>query len=84
MEFLADAILVLKNGDRLTGEIRQMNSGILDFKCDYGDNHFKIYWDQIKYLESNYLKREDNPQIRSLYLEAIGQVATPERQARSG
>ncbi len=45
-------ILVLKNGDRLTGEIRQMNSGILDFKCDYGDNHFKIYWDQIKYLES--------------------------------
>ena len=34
----------------------------------------------IGYLENNYLRREKNPRIRSLYLEAIGQVATPAAQ----
>jgi hypothetical protein len=46
-------IIVLKNGDRVTGQIRRMQYGILDVKCDWGDSSLKIYWDQVKHIESD-------------------------------
>ena len=35
----------------------------------------------VGYLENNYLRREKNPRIRTLYIEAIGRVATSQAQS---
>jgi putative salt-induced outer membrane protein YdiY len=46
-------VVHLKNGDKLTGEIRLVANGILQFKTDYGSGRFDIYWDQIERIETN-------------------------------
>lgn len=45
-------VIYLKNGEKLTGEIRLFQDGILQFKCDFGEGRFNIYWDQIVRLET--------------------------------
>ena len=53
-------------------------------KEDAGDVRAKLFdlMDpvSVKLLEDNYLKREKNPRIRALYLEAVGQVRTADAQ----
>ncbi len=41
-------IIYLKNGDKITGEIRLVQDGVLQLKCDYGSGRFNIYWDQVE------------------------------------
>ncbi len=50
--FCADDVVVLKNGDRITGEIRKVLSGDLHIDPPYGGNIFIIEWAQIKTIES--------------------------------
>ena len=45
-------IIVLKNGDRLTGAIRHVGEGILELKCNHGSGRYKVYWDQVERIES--------------------------------
>ena len=45
-------IIILKNGDRLTGSIRKVGQGILELKCDHGNGRYRIYWDQVERIES--------------------------------
>lgn len=45
-------VVVLKNGDRITGEIKQLDRGILKFKTDNMDT-LNIQWKFVDYLESN-------------------------------
>jgi putative salt-induced outer membrane protein YdiY len=47
-----DDKLVLLNGDRLIGEIRELAQGELHFKTDYILNEFHVDWAQIQELES--------------------------------
>jgi len=45
-------VIYMKNGDKLTGEIRLVANGMLQFKTDYGSGRFNIFWDEIERIET--------------------------------
>lgn len=45
-------ILVLKNGDHLTGEIKKLVGGDIHIDADYGENIFIIDWGEVERVES--------------------------------
>jgi putative salt-induced outer membrane protein YdiY len=47
-----DDLLVIKNGDRLLGKIKNLDQGILHFETDYGEKTFEIDWEKVEKLES--------------------------------
>ena len=49
----ADSVVVLKNGDRISGEIRKIEAGELHIDPDYGKNVFRIDWDEVERVEGN-------------------------------
>jgi putative salt-induced outer membrane protein YdiY len=46
-------VVVMKNGDRFTGEIKKLEHGILYFKASYMVDSVQLDWDQVARLESN-------------------------------
>lgn len=47
-----DDVVVLKNGDRMTGEIKGLQSGELRFKSDYMAEAVRLDWSKVERLES--------------------------------
>lgn len=49
--------LILKNEDKIAGEIKSMDKGILQIETDYSDSDFKIEWEKISGIktESHFL-----------------------------
>lgn len=47
-----DDVVVLKNGDRLTGEIKGLQGGELRFKSDYMAEAVRLDWARVERLES--------------------------------
>ena len=47
-----DDVVVLKNGDRLTGEIKGLQRGELKIKADYMAEAVRLDWARIERLES--------------------------------
>lgn len=47
-----DDVVVLKNGDRLTGEIKSLQRGELSVKADYMAESVRLDWARIERLES--------------------------------
>lgn len=47
-------VLVMENGDRLTGEIKSMAGGYLNFSTDFFD-HVKVEWEHISSIQSDYV-----------------------------
>ncbi len=47
-----DDVVVLKNGDRMTGEIKGLQSGELRIKSDYMAEAVRLDWSQVERLES--------------------------------
>jgi putative salt-induced outer membrane protein YdiY len=47
-----DDVVVLKNGDRLTGEIKGLQSGELRIKADYMAEAVRLDWSRVERLES--------------------------------
>jgi hypothetical protein len=47
-----DDIVVLKNGDRITGEIKKIQHGTLSFKPDYALDSIEIDWSRVGQLDS--------------------------------
>lgn len=47
-----DDVVVLKNGDRMTGEIKGLQSGELRFKADYMAESVRLDWAEVQRLES--------------------------------
>ena len=47
-----DDVVVLKNGDRMTGEIKGLQSGELKFKADYMADSVSLDWSRVDRLES--------------------------------
>ncbi|RYJ42766.1 DUF481 domain-containing protein [Flavobacterium beibuense] len=45
--------IILKNKDRLIGEIKEMDRGVLIIETDYSDSDFKLKWIDIKKLSSD-------------------------------
>src|SRR4051794_4499250 len=48
-------VIVMKNGDRLTCEIKKLESGILYASLDYVDGTISISWSAVERLESSQL-----------------------------
>src|SRR6185369_5822006 len=47
-----DDVVVLKNGDRLTGEIKGLQRGELKFKASYMAEAVRLDWARVERLES--------------------------------
>src|SRR5580698_3541924 len=55
-------VIVMNNGDRFTGEIKGLNSGVLYVKFDYMGGTSSIQWSKVNHVESKQLfvvKTED-------------------------
>ncbi|HYI93833.1 MAG TPA: DUF481 domain-containing protein [Bryobacteraceae bacterium] len=67
-------VLVLKNGDRITCEVKKLDSGVLEVGIDYVDGTISIDWRKVARLESSamFLIKLQNG---STY---AGKVVTPE------
>jgi hypothetical protein len=48
-------IIVMKNGDKFTCEIKSLNAGVLSIKLSYVDGAIGVQWSQIAHLESSRL-----------------------------
>src|SRR5580692_406474 len=48
-------VLVMKNGDRFTCEIKELSAGVLSVTLSYVDGTISVQWSQVAHLESNRL-----------------------------
>ena len=48
-------ILVMKNGDRFTCEVKGLSAGVLSVKLSYVDGTISVQWSQVAHLESDRL-----------------------------
>src|SRR5438309_5842159 len=48
-------LLVMKNGDRLTCEVKGLSAGVLSVKLSYVDGTISVQWSQVAHLESDRL-----------------------------
>jgi len=48
-------VIVMKNGDRLSGEIKGLSGGTLIFSLSYVDGDISVQWSQVAHLESSRL-----------------------------
>lgn len=48
-------VIVMKNGDRLTGEIKSLASGVLRFDLDYVDGAISVQWLKVARVETKQL-----------------------------
>ncbi len=72
-------VLVMRNGDRITGEIKGLESGVLRIDVAYVDGALSIEWSKISRIESPQLfivKTEDG----SVYTGALGSDSGPESE----
>jgi putative salt-induced outer membrane protein YdiY len=73
----ATDVIVMKNGDRITGEIKTLGAGALTVRVEYIDGAISLDWARVAYLESNYLfviKTQDGSSYE-------GKLLTPQRSA---
>jgi hypothetical protein len=47
-----DDVIVMKNGDRLTGEIKQLDHGLLSFKSSYMNASVDLDWNEVAMLQT--------------------------------
>jgi hypothetical protein len=69
-------VLIMKNGDHLTCEIKGLNSGVLSVSLPYGIQTLSVDWSQVASLQSKQLflvKMEDG----SVYRGIINSMQTP-------
>src|SRR5271165_1402804 len=69
-------IIVMKNGDRLTGEIKALDSGVLYVNMDYILGTSSVQWSKVHHLDSTHLfllKTEDG----STYTGILSTAPTP-------
>ena len=45
--------LVLKKGDELVGEIKELSTGVLIVKTDYSDKDFRVEWDKVREIRTH-------------------------------
>ena len=49
---LAQDVIILKNGDHISGEVKKMEGGDVHIDADYGANIFIIDWEEVERIES--------------------------------
>ena len=71
-------VIVMKNGDRMTCEIKALSAGVLSVKLKYVQGTIGVQWSEVARLESNQLflvKTEDG----TVYTGKLSTAATPGR-----
>jgi len=67
-------VVVMENGDRITGEIKKMEFGVLYFKSDRAVDTLKLDWERVAHLQS-IARYEFETQEKDVY---IGSIAKDE------
>jgi len=44
--------LIFKNKEKVIGEIKELNQGVLTIETNYSDSDFKIDWDHVEYIST--------------------------------
>jgi hypothetical protein len=85
-------VIVLKNGDRITGEINGLSAGVLSVRVRYIDGRIAVQWSEVAHLESSrlYLVHTESGALYTGKLSTSGETndppirievaATPERE----
>jgi len=47
-----DDVVIMKNGDRMTGEIKQLDHGLLYFKSSYMNSSVELDWNEVATLQT--------------------------------
>ena len=70
-------VLVMKNGDRMTCEVKGLNGGVLYVSFDYIDGTTSVQWSKVAHLESNqlFIVKTENGAVYT------GKLNTPETPA---
>jgi hypothetical protein len=45
--------VVFTNGDKVTGELKSLDQGILKFSTNYSENDFEIKWEEVRQIKSD-------------------------------
>ena len=48
-------LLIMKNGDRITCEVKSLDTGVLSIALDYVDGTVSVDWSKVAHLESSQL-----------------------------
>ena len=59
-------VIVMKNGDRMTCEIKGLSAGVLSVKLSYAQGIISVQWSAVAHLESNqlfFVKTEDGKSL---------------------
>jgi hypothetical protein len=46
-------LVVFTNGDKVTGELKSLDRGVLIFSTDYSENDFEIKWEEVSQIKSD-------------------------------
>jgi hypothetical protein len=70
-------VLVMKNGDRMTCQVKGLNGGVLYVSFDYIDGTTSVQWSKVAHLESNqlFIVKTENGSVYT------GKLNTPETPA---
>jgi hypothetical protein len=69
-------VVEMKNGDRITGEVKTLENGVLKLDLDYVDGSISINWLKVARLESRALFRV-RLQDGSVYLTSFARLESP-------
>jgi hypothetical protein len=64
-------VVVMENGDRITGEIKKMEFGVLHFKSDRAVDNLKLDWERVVHLQS-IARYEFETQNKDVYIGIMG------------
>jgi hypothetical protein len=56
-------VIVMENGDRMTGEINRLDSGVLRVELDYVDGTISCQWLKVPRVESSQLFKDALKQL---------------------
>jgi hypothetical protein len=73
-------VIVMNNGDRLTGEIKGLDAGVLYISLDYMVSTSAVQWAMVNHIESNQMflvKSEDGSVYSGTLLSANGATGRP-------
>jgi len=72
-------IIVMKNGDRITGQIKGLSAGVLSVRVRYIDGRISVQWSQVAHLESNtlYLVHTESGAVYTGKLSTSGESDDP-------
>ena len=64
-------IIVMKNGDRMTCEIKALSAGVLSVKLNYVQGTIGVQWSEVAHLESNQLFLVTDRERHGVYRQAV-------------